>query len=178
MPTRSSRASKRRTTQGFSLVELLIVVAIILVILAVAIPALLRARISANESAAVSALRSINSAESTYSITYGSGYATDLGTLGGNAPCTASATNACLVDDVLSSGQKQGYNFIANGTDDDGTGRFTNYWASTAPISYGQTGIRRWCIMSDGFVRERPNIATTSAPLTYSQCQSSAAMQE
>ena len=71
--------------KGFSLIELLIVVAIILIIAAIAIPNLLRAKIAANQSAAVGTLRTINSAEETFSSTYSDGFTTDLVQLGGAA---------------------------------------------------------------------------------------------
>lgn len=95
---------------GFSLIELLIVVAIILIIAAIAIPNLMRARIASNESAGAATIRSINTAEATYSTTYGSaGYATNLTTLGPNGvncsnPANVSPTSACLLDNVLGCG--------------------------------------------------------------------------
>ena len=73
--------------KGFSLIELLIVVAIILIIAAIAIPNLLRSKIAANESSAVGSVRTIGTAEVTYSSSWGSGYSVDLKSLGGPAPC-------------------------------------------------------------------------------------------
>jgi len=96
-----------RKQKGFSLIELLIVVAIILIIAAIAIPNLMRARIAANESAGASTVRTLNTAEVTYSTTYASaGYAPDLKTLGPNGvvcsdPTAVNANAACLVDNVL-----------------------------------------------------------------------------
>ncbi len=101
--------------KGFSLIELLIVVAIILIIAAIAIPNLLRARIAANESSAVSGIRTINTAEVTYSTAYPTvGYSTNLGQLGPGGPgstCPAGGPtqgNACLVDSVLSNATAPG----------------------------------------------------------------------
>src|SRR5438270_12285261 len=72
----ANQAVKKRRhvlEQGFSLIELLIVVAIILIIAAIAIPNLLRSKIAANESSAVASLRTITTAETTYASSWGSG---------------------------------------------------------------------------------------------------------
>src|ERR1700758_1656208 len=86
---------------GFSLIELLIVVAIILIIVAIAIPNLLRARMSANESAAASTLRTLNTAENSYITAYPqAGYGV-LAVLGGASPCVPAVASACLIDNTL-----------------------------------------------------------------------------
>ncbi|HKV05692.1 MAG TPA: prepilin-type N-terminal cleavage/methylation domain-containing protein [Candidatus Acidoferrales bacterium] len=101
--------------KGFSLIELLIVVAIILIIAAIAIPNLLRARMAANESSAVGSLRTITTAQGTYSSMYGIGYALTKVALGpGGALNTC--TNANLIDNVLMNGIKSGYTFPAFAT--------------------------------------------------------------
>jgi len=93
--------------KGFSLIELLIVVAIILIIAAIAIPNLMRARIAANESAGASTVRTLNTAEVTYSTTYPAmGFSPNLLNLGPNGkdctdPTQVSNTSACLIDNVL-----------------------------------------------------------------------------
>lgn len=140
--------------KGFSLIELLIVVAIILVIAAIAIPNLLRAREAADEASAVSALRTINTAEITYLSTYPTvGYAADLAVLGPSAatPCAASSTNACLIDAVLASGTKSGYKF--NEAPGSATTPQVNYYTTATPITVNQTGTRSFCSDEDAVIR-------------------------
>src|SRR5271167_1836830 len=100
--------------KGFSLIELLIVVAIILIIAAIAIPNLLRARIAANESSAVASLRTLNTAQISYDSSYPTiGFATALSGTSCSPPGSA---NACCIDTTLSSGTKSGYSFQLTGT--------------------------------------------------------------
>jgi type IV pilus assembly protein PilA len=101
----------RTNSKGFSLIELLIVVAIILIIAAIAIPDLLKSRQAANQASAVGSLRTINTAEVTYSSTYTRGFSNTLPNLGPPAapPDTSAAAN--LIDSVLAAGVKSNYLF-------------------------------------------------------------------
>src|SRR6202051_2642233 len=100
--------------KGFSLIELLIVVAIILIIAAIAIPNLLRSRMAANEASAVGSIRTMNTAASTYNSTYGNGFPPSLAAVGTTGTAAVSCTNAELIDSVLTGGSKSGYNFALN----------------------------------------------------------------
>jgi type IV pilus assembly protein PilA len=105
----SSRLQK--SASGFSLVELLIVVAIILIIAGIAIPDLLRSRIAANQASAVGSIRTIITGENTYAATYGTGYSVTLAQLDGPAAGASNINNAQDIDSVLGSGEKSGYFF-------------------------------------------------------------------
>lgn len=143
--------------KGFSLIELLVVVLIILIIAAMAIPSLFRSKIAANESSAVSSVRQINTAEGTYSSSWGSGYSVDLASLGGtSAACAAGATaaNACLLDDLISVPPfgKSGYTFAVAGTNLVG-GVFNSYEVNATPNTVQVTGVRAFCSDASGVIK-------------------------
>jgi prepilin-type N-terminal cleavage/methylation domain-containing protein len=140
--------------KGFSLIELLIVVAIILIIAAIAIPNLLRARMAANESSAVGSTRTIVTTEVQYSTTYGTGFSPTLAALGGPASCVAAAANACLIDPVLTLGTKSGYTFKAlpNGGAGTTVSPFTGFEVSSNPLTVGTTGQRSFCSDQTGVI--------------------------
>jgi len=140
--------------KGFSLIELLIVVAIILIIAAIAIPNLMRSKMAANEASAVGSVRTINTAMVTYSSSWGIGYAANLGALGSGAAgaCTAVSTNACLIDNILTSGTKSGYTFAAAGTLAN-AGINNGFEANATPVTVGQTGQRAFCSDQSGVIR-------------------------
>ncbi len=97
--------------EGFSLIELLIVVAIIVVISAIAIPDFLKSRIAANQASAIGSIRSVITAENVYASTYNTGYSSTLAQLDGPAGSVSSVNNAGVIDSVLGGGQKSGYFF-------------------------------------------------------------------
>jgi type IV pilus assembly protein PilA len=139
--------------KGFSLIELLIVVAIILIIAAIAIPNLLRARIAANESSAVSSIRSMNTAEAAYQSTFPTvGHGSTIAELGpGAATCPAggpTSAAACLIDNTLASAitagtSKSGYYFdlavVANNN------LKTNYTFGGSAAAFNTIGVRGFC---------------------------------
>jgi prepilin-type N-terminal cleavage/methylation domain-containing protein len=152
-----------RRQKGFSLIELLIVVAIILIIAAIAIPNLLRAKISADESAAAASIRQISTAQIAYAASYPSiGYAATLATLGpADVSCSAgpSSTNGCILDSVLSSGDKAGYTFVSIGSGGGGANPNSQFFAGSAPDNYNVSGVRNFCMVTDGVLRINPGPA-------------------
>jgi len=164
--------------RGFSLIELLIVVAIILIVAAIAVPNLIQARIAANEASAVSSVRQIKTSEILYSSAYPTiGYAVQLSDLGGPEPCTPSSTTACMVPDPLSSAGpgtqgKSGYVFSAVGSASSGTINDT-FVVGAAPLNPNVTGTRLFCTSNDNALRENPGpgtvpVTTVAACMSYS----------
>ncbi len=143
--------------KGFSLIELLIVVAIILIIAAIAIPNLMRARMAANDSSAAASVRSINTAEIAYTSAYAAtGFPLVLAALGGAAPCTPTAATACLIDDFLATNGggngKSGYTFNATGSASSGSSANDQFYSTGTPLGSSQ-GSRAYCSVEDAVIR-------------------------
>ena len=149
----------KKNQKGFSLIELLIVVAIILIIAAIAIPNLLRSRMAANEASAVGSLRTLNTAAVTYSSTYPSvGYPATLGALAPSSPASSAAAD--MVDSVLAGGTKSGYAF--SWTAGAGTPQ-TGYSINANAVAQGTSGTRGFYTDQSGVIRYSAANGATSA---------------
>ena len=143
----------KKSPKGFSLIELLIVVAIILIIAAIAIPNLLRSRIAANQASAVGSLRTLNTAEITYSSTYNVGFTVTLSYLAPPASGNPTSTAAGLIDSVLALGSKSGYSFTYSPGPSDSTGRINTYAFTAVPLSTN-TGTNYYYTDQSGVIRQ------------------------
>jgi type IV pilus assembly protein PilA len=173
----SLRRNKAKSSRGFSLIELLIVVAIIL----------LRSRMAANEASAVGSIRTMNTAATSYNSTYGNGFPPGMAAIGNNGTTTISCTNAELIDTILTSGTKSGYQFVLNhglaanvvnstsSTCSGGYGYSDGNMVTAVPSTVGTTGQRSFCTDASGVIRfntkgtvnagPSPNCATGDSPL-------------
>jgi type IV pilus assembly protein PilA len=177
--------SINRKAKGFSLIELLIVVAIILIIAAIAIPNLLRARMAANESSAAASIRTIATASVEYATAYPAvGFPAQLDMLGpADAACTAGPAqkNACILDFALASADdkgaktpKSGYLFTYVQSGPVGAS-FEQYTADAYPVSLNTTGVKEFCGNEDNVVHfVSPGGNGTATLNTHANCAAAA----
>jgi type IV pilus assembly protein PilA len=160
---------------GFTLLEMLIVIAIILIIAAITIPSMTAAKVHADEASAVASIRAINQAEVSYLAAHG-GYAESLANLGGAEPCAKSAATACLLDQSLAGGEKSGYRFVAVGNNPAG-GMNTSYSVGAAPVVFDRTGKRLFCSSDKNVIRADENAEGSTVPPNGEQCAGFKALQ-
>ena len=191
-PNRARNAQRKRQgrgSSGFSVIELLIVIAIVVVIAAIAIPNLLRSKVAGNEASAVGSLRNIMSAEAAYKAIYGIGYSNDLSSLNGTPNSQASCNGALLLDGELAKNlngnktEKSGYQFtFTPGTQTAKpslpvppgctVGKDDGYAVQADPVDPGVSGKRHFCADATGVIRfdtnreidVTPPLCTASAP--------------
>ena len=176
----SSAVRDRR--RGFSLIELLIVVAVILIIAAIATPNLLRAKMAANQASGLSNLRTVTSASITYWSTYGDGYPPNLATLGGLG--VANCNGAMLLDETLTIPpyRKSGYELdyqaqgppVTNVPASCGAPGFLEYLTTAVPVNQGSTGNTSYCSNEPGVIHFD---ASGAKPATQSACAALATLQ-
>jgi type IV pilus assembly protein PilA len=157
----SSVQPTENTQKGFSLIELLVVVAVVMILAAIAIPNFIRSRMATNEASAVESLRNIATAQVVYSTTYGIGFASALPNLSGNG-VLVDQNSAGLIDQVLATGLKSGYIFTLTVVATDSLGNVQAYSVTADPQVTGSTGQRHFYTDQTSVIRV--NSAVTAGP--------------
>jgi type IV pilus assembly protein PilA len=157
----SRRLRRGRQPNGFTLMELLIVIAIILILMLMAIPTFGTLKKKANDLSAINSIQKINQAEIQYESTYpANGYTCSLAALGGDPSTGApSPASAQIIQGDLTSGFKSGYKFTIGNCSkvtQNGTDRITGYQVTAVPETVGKTGDRGFCSDESGQIKYDP----------------------
>jgi len=145
------------SARGFSLIELLVVVAVILIICAIAIPNFINSRMRANESSAVQSLRNICTAQIVYSTTWGVGFADALPKLAGNG-VVVDQNHAGLIDSTLAAGLKSGYVIVLTPGVTDPQGNLSTFSLTADPQVTGSSGLRHFYSDQTSVIRFNPSV--------------------
>jgi type IV pilus assembly protein PilA len=148
---------RNRTANGFSLIELLVVVAVILIVAAIAVPNYINSRMRANEASAIQSLRNISTAQSLYSTMWSVGYASSLTKLSGNG-VVVDPNNAALIDQVLAAGLKSGYIISLTPGAPDPLGNVGTYSVTADPQVPGSSGDRHFYTDQTSVIRSNPSV--------------------
>jgi prepilin-type N-terminal cleavage/methylation domain-containing protein len=148
---------RNRAANGFSLIELLVVVAVILIIVAIAIPNFIHSRMRANEASAIQSLRNISTAQVLYSTMWSVGYAASLTKLSGNG-VVVDQNNAALIDQVLAAGLKSGYIISLTPGAPDPLGNIGTYSVTADPQVPGSSGDRHFYTDQTSVIRSNPSV--------------------
>jgi len=165
--TTMQKRYRRQRPNGFTLMELLIVISIMLILMLLAVPSYKKFRIHSNELSAISSLKTIQQAQMMYQTNYKRvGYACDMKSLGGDDAAKSTATSSGMIPGDLATGSKDGYRFtVACPSKTDDSAPNVTYTVQALPASVGSTGNRGFCMDESGTVKDDPQGGTNCSEI-------------